>query len=187
MARGSPVNHPLLEIEDYVLAGSKRSIAFQLQNCDNEVLTAVQEKALQDYNRYLERARSGDGKAFILLCSVMVDTYVRKLVFGIEPFTRPKDWTDLVTRFVDSPSLRDYGYTYHVNDGFVRNYAANAMADRSLHGVKVSLAYCNEIVHRHVSSGNQLDYHYRKEVGVILTTELVKMKVELEREKAITY
>ena len=177
----------LLEIDDYVAASVERQ-GIHPRHPDlrsKEVKEAVQQRARRDYERYLEKARSGNGAAFRALCSVMMDIYMREEIFGMKKFVPPEDWRSLVTRYIDNPSLEEYWYSDNVKDGFARNYAANALVERSLHMVKVALAYGNRFTLRSV--GGRYDHHFRIEIGEILMTDLVKLKVELEKEQGISY
>ncbi len=133
------------------------------------------------YLEALGKARQGDRNEFLQLRAFFGE---RKEYHKLDPINgRPKDWSELVVRYLDNPDLSDFreGRVWYSHElpstGELRLMAAEAIRTKSLLQCQETLAYCNH------------DDDYRQEVGDRLLAELAKLvdRLQLEaRAKEVT-
>lgn len=163
-------------------------ILFELLSTRSEVLAGISLTKAQirlwikkSYLKVLKEARAGDRNAFLQLRAFFANSqeyHKRAPIKG-----RPKDWSELVIRYLDNPDLSDFkeGHRWYSSDmpqtGELRLMAAEALRTESLLQCQEVLAYCN------YNAG------FREEVGDRLVAELAKLVDRLQakaRAKEVT-
>ncbi len=128
----------------------------------------------QTYLGALDKARSGNREEFLQLRAFFAtrkEYHLRKPIHG-----KPKDWAELVVRYLDNPDLSDFkeGNRWYSHEmpqkGELRLVAAEAIRIESLLQCQEVLAYCN------------YNSKFRKEVGDRLLAELAKLVDRLQAE-----
>lgn len=145
----------------------------------NTAVESLEKEIRQWFEDALEAARSGDKNQFFAICNFMEEEPATRSSKGIS-FDYPDDWFDLVAQNVENPNIKDFAIlNTDVEDGSIRQLAAEAIRDRSLTKAKIALAFCaiSKYHYKHPKT-----FPHRDEIGDVMMADLAKMVAELHAE-----